>query len=439
MTQLGNRYGRRKSLMIAATVAAIGNLLECTAFGLPQLTVGRIISGIGNGGCNVAVPVWQSESTKPKNRGRNVMFIGFFIASGIAIISWINFGLSFIKHQEVAWRLPLALPIIFPIILLSVTMSFPESPRWLLMKGRKDEAREVLALLAGSHTDPEVLDQEVEILADVIQQQAESERGFRDLFTFGRDRLFYRLCLAVTVNFYAQMSGNNIITFFGPTLFQDSLQLEPTTASILTASTLTFKVVTALLAALLVDRFGRRPLFITCTAGMGISMVVLAGSVFVIENKTNTFAASVVATLFTFTFVGFFPLGFLSTNVLYSAEIAPQDLRIYMSACGVASHWTFSFLSAQITPIGFDAIKWKFYFVWASICLSGVPVFYFFFPETKNRSLEEMDTIFGGPEHWWQVPPNSLRMATSALTQLENEETLKAVDGVEHIEETQKA
>ena len=87
MTQLGNRYGRRKSLMIAATVAAIGNLLECTAFGLPQLTVGRIISGIGNGGCNVAVPVWQSESTKPKSRGRNVMFIGFFIATDIAIIS----------------------------------------------------------------------------------------------------------------------------------------------------------------------------------------------------------------------------------------------------------------------------------------------------------------------------------------------------------------
>jgi sugar porter (SP) family MFS transporter len=436
MTQLGNRYGRRKSLMIAATVAAVGNLLECTAFGLPQLTVGRIISGIGNGGCNVAVPVWQSESTKPKNRGRNVMFIGFFIATGIAIISWINLGLSFISHQEVAWRLPLALPILFPIIILSVTMSFPESPRWLLMKGRKEEAREVLALLAGSHADPEVLDQEVEILANIIQQQAESERGFRDLFTFGRDRLFYRLCLAITVNFYAQMSGNNIITFFGPTLFRDSLQLEATTASILTASTLTFKIVTALAAALVVDRFGRRPLFITCTAGMGISMVVLAGSVYVIENKTNTFAASIVATLFTFAFVGFFPLGFLSTNVLYSAEIAPQDLRIYMSGCGVTSHWVFSFLSAQITPVGFDAIEWKFYFVWASICLSGVPIFYFLFPETKNRSLEEMDTIFGGPEHWWQVPPSSLHLETSTLTQLENEETLKPTDKVEHLEKT---
>ena len=218
------------------------------------------------------------------------------------------------------------------------------------------------------------------------------------------------------------MSGNTIITFFGPTLFQDSLQLNPTIASVLTASTLTFKNTTALLAALLVDRFGRRPLFITYTAGMGISMVILAGSVYVIENKTNAFAASVVATLFTFTFVGFFPLGFLSTNILYSAEIAPQDPRIYMSACGVASHWTFSFLSAQITPIGFDALEWKFYLVWAAICLSGVPIYYFLYPETKNRSLEEMDTIFGGPERWWQVPSNSRHMETSALTQLENEE-----------------
>ena len=435
MTQLGNRLGRRKSLMIAATVAAIGNLLECTAFGLPQLIVGRIISGIGNGGCNVATPVWQSESTKPKNRGRNVMYIGVFIASGIAIISWINFGLSFINTQEVAWRLPLALPIIFPIFLLCVTMSFPESPRWLLMKGRKDEAREVLAVLADSHTDPELIDREIEILSEAIVQQSEGERGFRDLFSFwkGSDRLFYRLCLAITVNFYAQMSGNNIITFFGPTLFEDSLQLAPTIASVLTASTLTFKVCTALLAAMVVDRFGRKPLLITCTAGMGISMVVLAGTVYVIENKTNTFAASVIATLFTFAFVGFFPLGFLSTNVLYSAEIAPQDLRIYLSGCGVASHWTFSFLSAQITPIGFDAIEWKFYFVWASICLTGVPIFYFLFPETKNRSLEEMDVIFGGPERWWQVPPNARRMETTALTQIENEENLKSGDGMDYL------
>ncbi|BCR87311.1 uncharacterized protein ACHE_31298A [Aspergillus chevalieri] len=140
VTQLGNRIGRRKSLLVVAAVAAIGLTIQATSYSIGQLVVGRIISGIGTGGVNAVVPVWQSECTKPKSRGKNVVIIGIFISSGIAIAGWVNFGLSFMQENEMSWRLPLALPTIFTLMLMAFTMSFPESPRWLVSKGLREEA-----------------------------------------------------------------------------------------------------------------------------------------------------------------------------------------------------------------------------------------------------------------------------------------------------------
>lgn len=110
---IGNRIGRRKSLMAAAAVASVGIILQASAHSLAQLLVGRIISGVGNGGVNSVVPVWQSECTKPKNRGKNMVVVGIFITSGIALASWVNVGLSHVDEHEISWRLPLALPLVF--------------------------------------------------------------------------------------------------------------------------------------------------------------------------------------------------------------------------------------------------------------------------------------------------------------------------------------
>ncbi|KAI9042136.1 uncharacterized protein KD926_006055 [Aspergillus affinis] len=99
---IGNRLGRRQTLIIASAVATIGLVIQCTSFRLPQLIVGRILSGIGNGGVNTIVPVWQSECTKVKSRGKSVVIIGIFIATGIALAGWVNYGLSSSSDREIA-------------------------------------------------------------------------------------------------------------------------------------------------------------------------------------------------------------------------------------------------------------------------------------------------------------------------------------------------
>jgi sugar porter (SP) family MFS transporter len=433
ISQLGNRIGRRKSLIVAAAVATIGIIIQASSYSLGQLVTGRIISGIGNGAVNTIVPVWLSECTKAKNRGKNVVVLGVFIAIGIASAGWVNFGLSFVSHNEVAWRLPLALPIIFTAMLMAFAMSFPESPRWLISKGKIQEARQSMIELAGpKHINHEALGIEINSIAS--QGTVRSERGFKDFFKREPQRLFYRLCLAVAVNFCAQMTGANVISYYGTTIFKESLGLPSEKAALLNAGVLTWKIFAATSAFLTVDRLGRKPLFMAAGAGMGISMAGLAGTVWAIDYR-YTFGASVAATFFLFLYMAFFPLGFLGANFLYSAEIAPQDLRIYLSSVGTATHWLFNFVIAEITPIAFVAITWRYYIVYAVIGISVVPLVYFLFPETKGKSLEEMGQLFSEPAHFWQVPAYARHMKSSELARLENEEKLAdaTLDEIEHV------
>ncbi|KAJ5736370.1 general substrate transporter [Penicillium malachiteum] len=359
ITQIGNRFGRRKSLIVAAVIAAIGQILQSSSFSIGQLVVGRIISGIGNGGVNAVVPVWQSECTASKNRGKNVVIIGVFISSGVAAAGWVNVGFSFMSSNEIAWRFPLALPILFTLMIMGFTSLFPESPRWLISKGRLEEAHVAMQKLSREAIiDDAQIRMEIDNIASLFQQSSQSERGFLDLVRPGDQRLFYRMCLAVDINFGAQMTGANVISYYGSTIFEDSLGLASKKAALLDAGALTWKIFAAISVYLSVDRFGRKPLFIIACLGMGFSMASLSGSI------------------------------------------------------GTATHWLFNFVIAEITPVAFVTIKWRYCIVYAVISVSAAAMVYIFFPETNCRSLEEMDELFSDPDHWWQVPSYARALRT---------------------------
>jgi MFS family permease len=175
------------------------------------LVVGRIISGIGVGGVNAVVPVWQAECSKPKNRGKNVVIIGVFIAGGIALASWVNFGLSFHQKSSICWRLPLALPLVFCALICSSAFLFPESPRWLVQKQRVEEAKVILSILEDVDVESEHVVVELQCFQDAYERQSAREQGFLDLFKAGQQRLLYRTFLSILINFCAQMTGNYYI------------------------------------------------------------------------------------------------------------------------------------------------------------------------------------------------------------------------------------
>lgn len=225
--------------------------------------------------------------------------------------------------------------LVFCFMILAFTYRFPESPRWLAMKGKTEEARAAMRALAGDDADPDVIEVEILSFSRIAHEESSHERGFVDLFKPSQQKLFYRFCLALGINFCAQMTGANVITYYATTIFKESLKLPSHEASLLAAGVLTWKIIGACTAFLTVDRVGRKPLFMIAGLGMGVSMAGLAGTVYDIKSKSS----SIAATFFLFMFMAFFPLGFLGSNFLYSAEIAPQDLRVHLAAVGTASHW----------------------------------------------------------------------------------------------------
>jgi MFS family permease len=224
-----------------------------------------------------------------------------------------------------------------------------------------------------------------------------------------------------------------VITYYGTTIFRQSLGFGSQQASVLAAGLLTWKILAASLAYYFVDRAGRKPLFMISGFGMGLSMMCLA----IIVSQIQHSGAGAAATFFLFMFMFFFPLGFLGANFLYGAEIAPQELRIHLSAVGTSSHWLFNFVIAEITPIAFASIGYRYYIVYACTGIAVVPMVYFLFPETNGRSLEEMDRVFSDPEHWWKVTSTARLLPRGVLADIENLDEKTTMDAT-HFEKNQQ-
>lgn len=127
---VGNRLGRRKTIFLGSFIMIVGATLQATAFALPHLIVGRLVTGFGNGLNTSTVPTWQSECSRSHRRGQLVMIEGALITGGICISYWIDFGFYFIKNQA-CFRFPIAFQIVFALIICLFIMELPESPRWL--------------------------------------------------------------------------------------------------------------------------------------------------------------------------------------------------------------------------------------------------------------------------------------------------------------------
>ena len=196
----------------------VGAILQSTAFTLGHLIAGRVVTGVGNGFNTSTVPTWQSECSKAHRRGQLVMIEGALITCGIMISYWLDLGLSFADKsrgvESVAWRFPIAFQIVFAIIILVFVMLLPESPRWLVLRGREGEAVDVLGAILDVELDDEYLQQEYSAIKDTVLLQ--ESVTMRDLFTMDENRHFHRVCLAYVNQMFQQISGINLITYYIP-------------------------------------------------------------------------------------------------------------------------------------------------------------------------------------------------------------------------------
>ncbi|POS84589.1 hypothetical protein EPUL_005421 [Erysiphe pulchra] len=387
---LGDILGRRKSIFIGGVLSLVGEVICSTSNSLGQFVSGRTIIGAAIGIFSSTVPVWLAECSPPEHRGKHVVLAGLFTTLGYALTSWANYGSSriTISNQSITWRLPLALPSLFSVIIMLSIFFVPESPRWLMKVGRYKEGTEILAKLKDIPIDSSEVVSEVSEIRCALEENVAQKTSLKDMFTMGPDKLFFRFCLCILLQFYQQMSGVNLISVYGPIIFEQSLNIPSQKARLLTGGALTWKFVSSFVAFFTIDRFGRRALFMFSGLGMGICMFTLSVST-AFDNDDKNMASAYISVISIFLYNFFVPIGFLGANFLYCVEVAPVSLRVGMSAISTANHWLWNFIVIMVTPIAIDSIGHWYFDIYAIIAISIPVVVWLGFPETMGLSSKK--------------------------------------------------
>lgn len=208
---VGEKIGRRKSMWLAMAFVIVGATLQTSAFSVPHLMVARFITGIGTGIDTSTTPVYQSELCEADIRGRLVSSEPLFVGVGIVIAYWFDYGMSYVGGS-IAWRLPIGCQMFFAFIVIFLVFGLPESPRWLLKAGKKDEALDVLCDIYDLPPDAEKVQDEYASILEVLDIEHETgEYRWSQLLKRDEVQTGRRVLLAYGMQFMNQMGGINLV------------------------------------------------------------------------------------------------------------------------------------------------------------------------------------------------------------------------------------
>ncbi|KAI8954899.1 general substrate transporter [Xylaria longipes] len=411
---LGDRLGRRKTIILGAILTIIGEVLQTASYNLVQFIVGRVVLGLGVGQFSVAIPVWLAECSSAAHRGRDVITTGMFMCLGYALSNWIDFGFYFIRNSSLQWRLPLAVSNVLSIVVVIAIFFLPESPRWLATIGQMEQATTNLAALRNLPEDDPAIRTEMAQIESAIEGATDQKKAsLMEMFSKDdQEKLFYRFSLCFALQFFQQACGGGLISIYVSTIFEDDLGLGTINSKVLAAAALTWKFLCCFLAFYAIDRLGRRTVFMISGTGMSLCMASLAiSSSFGSEN----YSSSIASAFFLFFFNVFYPLGFLGGNFLYCTEVAPVRLRVAMNSISTANHWLWNFVITLVTPIALSTIGYRYYIIYA-ITSALIPIgVFFFYPETMNRNLELLNSVFKDASSPWEIVSMARRLPQGEL------------------------
>ncbi|RDW64099.1 hypothetical protein BP5796_10601 [Coleophoma crateriformis] len=349
----------------------IGTILLGSSTTLAQLLVGRIVTGVGNGFNSSTIPMYQSELCRPGNRGILLSMQGTITIVGPCIAYWLDFGLSFVAGP-VQWRLPISFQAFFATCLVLQMLSLPETPRYLIEKGRNTEAAEILARLIGDATidSEEVVFQRRQIETSLELEGAGGPFRYSELLRGGKIGNFRRVCLCCAVNLMQQFTGSNMINYYAPTVYANAMGLSRIVSLILGGCTSLTYLVASFIPLWTVERFGRRNLLMFSAAGLCLCFS-MAAILLSIGSRPTAYAA----TAFVFLFQIFLGIGWLPIPWFFPSEMCV-------------------FTVVQITPIAIDSIGWRTFIIFAVFCALWCPIVYVSFSETSQLDLEDVDHLF---------------------------------------------
>ncbi|KIW31794.1 uncharacterized protein PV07_03386 [Cladophialophora immunda] len=387
---VGPKYGKKVVIALAMTLVTIGAVLQCTTYGVPQLVVGRVITGLGVGIDVATVPTYQSELSKRGNRGRLVMTEIVFVTVGVVVAYFFDVGMSYVDGP-VAWRLPIACQCLLALIVLGLIGGLPETPRYLIQRGLISDAEAVLAKVWNVPTsDPAVQQEKDEIIR---ANDLERSNPFKWTAAWSKDavRTRWRLFLAVFVLFTNQWTGANAIVFYAPTIMEQNVGLSHTSALIAGGCINMGNMMGAFFSCLISDRIGRKKPLLIGLIGQSIFMMLFG---VMIKYSHVGPATGKAAIAFLLWYEICFGASSSSIPWLYSAEILPIRVRAQGTSLAVFTNWMWQFTIVMATPTMISNLGWETYMIFMSFGFAFVPMVYFWVVETKNLGLEEIDYLF---------------------------------------------
>ncbi|KAL4749563.1 general substrate transporter [Aspergillus terricola var. indicus] len=376
---IGNRIGRVKTFFVSGA---------CTFGSYWQLMVGRIVNAVSLGiVCNV-VPAYQSECAPVKIRGSPINIYQFSLLTGGTLIQAANWGLNE-RSDQWAYRVVIILQFIVPVLLLVGSYILPESLRWLVGKGRRDDACRVLHLLRNG-TPPDLIEKEADLLmlAEQVQQTLHGSASWSNCF---RGANLRRTAIAAGMQCMQQTQGsgfmsNYLVVFLQGIEIADEYQ---TTVLMTFTNAMSYSF-----AFYFVDRLGRRPLILVSTVVMGAAMFAIAGVTGVGDQGAN--ASGALAGLFLWQI--FQAIGWSSCVWIVTAEVATIQLRERTITIASFSGFVFNVPVTYISPFiqdkGHAGLEGRIGFIWGGFSILALVWAFFVVPELKGRSLEELDELF---------------------------------------------
>ncbi|OAA80719.1 General substrate transporter [Akanthomyces lecanii RCEF 1005] len=442
---VADRFGRKGSMLAAVAVFTLGSALQAAASTTGLLFGGRAVAGFAVGMLTMIVPMYMSEVSTAGIRGTLVVLQQLSITLGILVSYWLEYGTQYIGgtrcapgipytggtpgkptfdprydvgppgkrcpggQSQAAWRVPFALQIV-PALVLGIGMLFyPESPRYHLMRHQEDAALRALAQLRrAEHPDSECLrDEYLAIKAEVLFDESIARDRFpgktgASLYFAQYGSLvsskpaFGRLAIGCLIGFFQQFMGCNALIYFAPTIFGQLGLTGGTTSLLATGVYGIVNTLSTLPALFLIDRVGRRPLLMCGAAGTFISLVIVGAMLGAYGNDLPAHpAAGWVGIAFIYIYDINFSYSFAPIGWVLPSEIFNLGNRSKAMAITTSCTWMCNFIIGLVTPDMLESFGWGTYIFFAAFCLLALLFTYFCVPETKGKSLEDMDEIFG--------------------------------------------
>ncbi|KAG8362191.1 Lactose permease [Fusarium venenatum] len=388
--------GRKITLAVSALFVCASAVFTAVAPTLSSFIGARFLLSFFTTINTVAAPMLLVEIAPPLQRATVAGIYNTLWYMGSIIATFTMYGANIHLSGNIKWRLPLWLQILCPGLVCLGSWFLPESPRWLIAQGRDEEARRFIVKhhANGDANHPIVAIEMHEIRNSLVEVQGRSQWACFDLRSLYKSPARrYRLLLVIAMSWFGQFSGNNVSSYYLPIMVTNVGITSTNLILLLNAFYALTGWIAALIGARLHDIVGRRKMFMSSCLGMSISLAIVAATAAEYE-KSGSVPSSSASIAFIFIFGVTFAVGFTPMQPIYPAEVLANDMRANGMMVSMITSGCASFVNTFAAPVAMENIRYWFYVFFVFWDLFELGFIYFFFVETKGRTLEELTVVF---------------------------------------------